>query len=1280
MKLQCWSPRLAALLLAATLTLAPASPPPASAQATGDDGWAEPVNLSRSGTATNPSVVVDSDGSVHAVWQDAGEEIVHAQLQDGGWSEPQPTALRRLFDARASQTNRDGTLPPPTGPNPLFLAGPGRTVFAFWISPQGALFYTRALSPNIQRAGGWNWLRQISSSAASVAAAFDERGELHVAFLRTEDAPGSPAGVYYTRSKSNGADWSPPALLYASPYFRGLEAGEADLGLATGGMAHAPSVHIVWDNRPRKQVFLASSADGGATWAPPAQVAGPSPDADPAGPSNIRVGARGTGAVLVWQSGRGGGDCTLLYRSSADSGATWTETRPMTDALPGCAKANDFVPAAGSGDGLYLLTSIQSQVFLSAWNGSRWSEPQAQPMLSGFEEPEIHADVVYDCLRAVMSAGRLYAVGCDRGEGGDVWAMSRDMGTTAAWFQPPAWSRPAPLADEALEAGTVELAATGDGLIHAVFTRPRDPDVYHTRWDGAAWSRVTPVLRVPEGEAGWPALAAGPGNQLFLVARSSRGSLYFSRATSRNAARASGWSAPERLGIAHEGRLSPADVVWDSAGTLHVAYSVPLNDGRGIYLVQSTDRGKTWSQQLQVFDGAANGFDLVGPPSLLASGNGAIHLLWDRQSIPVGGVSGPVSLHYARSEDGGLTFGPAERVAEGPVAWRTIAADGMGNVHRLWQRADTMTTLWDQVSSDGGRTWQTTRRLPADGGAATVTTDAAGRLHVVEAGPGTLGHWLWDGSRWQSETRFRWSLASPSEGPAELPAAAVNPSGEMVVVFSGPASKGSAPGLLFATRALDLPPIQVAIQGTPSPSPSSPLSIVATPQLGLSPTPRATPAGAMPRTQTPVANPSPFAGWIPPAEVLPGMASIVLWALLLFATPPVGYLVLLALASLRPARRVEPSQVPMNRFLIAIPAHDEQSVVGATVDRLMAMDYPKELFAVHVVADHCTDQTAAFARQSGATVHERREGPSGSKGAALAWLLGRVLPRGAFDAVVVFDADTQAAPAFLRLMDARLALGAQVVQGQHVIRNARAGGFASLVEAMFLIDNRFQNLGRANLGLSAKHMGDSICFRAAVLREIAWAEGLTDDYQLRQRLLLAGLRIAYEPGAIGSGEAPANFAQARAQRARWLRGTRDAGRLFRRRLLVEGIRHRDSAMIDGAVQSYFPSYSTLTTLAVSAMSLLLGVGRSAGPVFPAGLVGAWATIAAVLLLYPFFGLALAGAPARAYRAILSGPFYVGWRTWLALAARLGRTPVAWIRTPHGQERAVEPAHGAPPPA
>ena len=394
------------------------------------------------------------------------------------------------------------------------------------------------------------------------------------------------------------------------------------------------------------------------------------------------------------------------------------------------------------------------------------------------------------------------------------------------------------------------------------------------------------------------------------------------------------------------------------------------------------------------------------------------------------------------------------------------------------------------------------------------------------------------------------------------------------------------------------------------------------------------------------------------------LISVILLSLLLF---PLGYLLVLALGATRSASRPDTrSRTPSTRFMIVIPAHDEASVIKATVSRLLDLDYPVNLFSIHIIADHCSDTTAEVARQAGAVVHERNEGPRTGKGAALSWIFQRILKKEHCDAVVIFDADTRVDPEFLSVMDWRLSQGDQVVQGQHIIRNPGQGWFPALTWAMFLIDNRFQNLGRSNLGWSAKNMGDSICFRVEVLRQLGWGEGLTEDYHLRHKLLLNGMRIAYEPAAIGYGEAPITWSQAQAQRARWLRGTRDTSQQYAKHLIVKGLKRRNLAMLDGALQASFPSYSTLSLMSLILLMIQVMINYFIKHIFPWPLIGAWAAMVVTLLIYPLFGLALERAPVRAYIAILLGPYFILWRTWLAFISRFRRKQVTWIRTEHGK--------------
>jgi hypothetical protein len=810
-----------------------------------DDPWDVPLNISHSGVAVNPTIVIDSEAVVHAVWQDDMANFLYTRLNDDQWSAPEKTELNRLFRMPADSESIDRSqLATYTGPNPLFVAGSGPYIFAFWISPQGKLFTSKVTNRNFHLVSAWDSGGVVASDVTSFAVAVDARGEWHLAYFQTVDVPKYPAGIYYTRSRNNGWNWAVPELLYESSYFRRLGEGEGNLSIATAGTEDVQRIYIAWDNRPRKQVLLAQSADGGQSWEQPTLVAGPAPDPGLAEPFNIHVGANQESVVLVWQSGRPGGACSQIYQSSSDGGATWSDPQTMINVLLGCGQSNEFVTglANSSESLLYFLTETESQIYLSAWNGIQWSEPQEQPVLDGFEDPEIFTKVDYGCHRASLLGARLYVIGCDQGEGDDVWVTSRDLGSETSWFKPPVWSQLSPVTSDKLEVEAVELVATEDGLIHAFFSQRQESVIYYAYWDGELWSNITPVLNLPDGEAGWPAITAGPGNELFLIAPTNKGALYFSRAISGNAAAESQWSTPTRLAIVHDGEIGSVDVAWDTAGTVYLAYSVPVNEERGIYLVQSKDQGTSWSAPLQVFNGAAAGFDLVGAPSLLTSEDGSLHIIWKQQSIQGDGALQPRSLYYTRSEDGGQTFNDAELVVEEPVAWREIVTDNNGNLHLLWQPQDPLTTVWDQVSLDGGHTWQYPQGLPDEGGLAAVAKDIAGRLHFLGLGPGALGHWHWDGNRWQSEAPLEWSLSPEQESPVELLAAAVNKQGKMMVVLAEPASEGNVAErtLLYSTRTLELPPNETPIQDVLTPTLLAPTLTPATPTPEPPPTPART--------------------------------------------------------------------------------------------------------------------------------------------------------------------------------------------------------------------------------------------------------------------------------------------------------------------------------------------------------------------------------------------------------------------------------------------------------
>jgi hypothetical protein len=94
------------------------------------------------------------------------------------------------------------------------------------------------------------------------------------------------------------------------------------------------------------------------------------------------------------------------------------------------------------------------------------------------------------------------------------------------------------------------------------------------------------------------------------------------------------------------------------------------------------------------------------------------------------------------------------------------------------------------------------------------------------------------------------------------------------------------------------------------------------------------------------------------------------------------------------------------KVAVLIPAHNEQLLIGQTLQRLLPQITAVD--RVLVVADNCTDKTALMARSHGVEVLERHDTQNRGKGFALAAGVAH-LAADPPDVVIVFDADCDAA-------------------------------------------------------------------------------------------------------------------------------------------------------------------------------------------------------------------------------------------------------------------------------
>ncbi|MEA3335288.1 MAG: glycosyltransferase family 2 protein [Chloroflexota bacterium] len=354
---------------------------------------------------------------------------------------------------------------------------------------------------------------------------------------------------------------------------------------------------------------------------------------------------------------------------------------------------------------------------------------------------------------------------------------------------------------------------------------------------------------------------------------------------------------------------------------------------------------------------------------------------------------------------------------------------------------------------------------------------------------------------------------------------------------------------------------------------------------------------------------------------------------------------------------------PNLRFALAVPAHDEEDVIAATVRQMQEIDYPERLFDVHVVADHCSDDTAVVAEDAGATAHLRTDEPSGRKGFAVDWLIKRLLadPIG-YDIIAVFDADSKVDSLFLTAVSHVLADGSRVVQGKHVIANPDSSMFSTLADADMKLNNRIRNQAKENLGLSARLMGDAMVFRRGILDEQSWigAESLAEDRDFGIFLVTQGVRIRFAPDAVSEGQAVTAWADATPQRMRWYGGAFDLQKRYLGKLGSLVVSEGNLDALDKFLELALPPFSLIaigcvTLLLVQGLLLMLGLPIT-------GWIVATALLTLLAILFPFLGLAMTGAPRHAYKAMIAGPFYVLWRVWIGLVVRVRHGSVSWVRT------------------
>lgn len=392
---------------------------------------------------------------------------------------------------------------------------------------------------------------------------------------------------------------------------------------------------------------------------------------------------------------------------------------------------------------------------------------------------------------------------------------------------------------------------------------------------------------------------------------------------------------------------------------------------------------------------------------------------------------------------------------------------------------------------------------------------------------------------------------------------------------------------------------------------------------------------------------------------------------------------LVSLAGFLPLAVPQAGDARQRRFACVVCAHDEERVIEGVVRSLRAQDYPAELVRVFVVADNCTDRTAAVAAAAGAEVLHREDPAKKTKGYALQWAMDRLLKEVEFDALAVFDADNAVAPDFLATVNRYLGAGHVAVQTYLDTKNPNDSWVTRSIAIAYHVTNRAWMRARQRLGLPATLGGTGFCLTREIVEKYRWDPGsLSEDLELAVKLTLDGVHVSFCPHTRIYDEKPPTLWPSFRQRMRWMQGHNDVAVRWVPRTLYHAVRHGSIAALDVALYLLQPIRSLLAFLVMAGLATAAWVDPQNPTIAHAFsfTVGSAATGVAVFVVYP---LLIAWAEGVGRFALLNiVPYVLFSFTWIpAIVLGLARMRSrVWLHTRHHHPGATPLSEGVGPPA
>lgn len=384
----------------------------------------------------------------------------------------------------------------------------------------------------------------------------------------------------------------------------------------------------------------------------------------------------------------------------------------------------------------------------------------------------------------------------------------------------------------------------------------------------------------------------------------------------------------------------------------------------------------------------------------------------------------------------------------------------------------------------------------------------------------------------------------------------------------------------------------------------------------------------------------------------------IIWLpILTYLSFAVFYHLFLAAAYFLKGERRKKSVMKQYKYLLLIPAHNEELIIGRLLESLKRIDYDINLFKVTVIVDNCTDKTADIVVKYNVKMLERTDKHKTGKGFAIEWALEKI-DINKFDAIVIIDADNIVDTLFFHGLNEIIDEGINAIQCYNGLANPDETVFSIVMHLSRTIDNKLYHHAKYKLGLSSFLMGNGMCFTTKILKKYGWsASTMAEDYEYYAKLIEKKEMVGFAAHAKLYHQESKGISQATSQRLRWSSGKSEIARKYGVYLLKKGLRERNYKIVDASFPLILPNLSLMVNITLIALLISILIHF----IYPISGVILWLLFLILLeMVYFFTGIFLTKISMWKFMYAFSfAPIFLLWKGYIDIKGIFGEKRRQW---------------------